>query len=127
MHDLKKHAGTLGDASLFFVSEHPGRLPLVVRHASGEPEYVIEPGGGLKPYDPDNSLSATSAHVANPPGFTGFPDHDRGAREHQLATHGLSPDEFFVHFEADRPLVVRHATGEPEYVIDGGKLVPFGR
>ena len=125
-HDLSKHADTLGDVSRFFVSEAPGRLPCVVRHATGEPEYVLTPDGGIKPYDPTNSLSAIGASVVNPPGFVGFPDHDKGAVEYQLATHGLDPATHFVHFEADKPLVVRHATGEPEYVIDGAELKPLG-
>ncbi len=45
-----------------------------------------------------------------------------------LAAHAATlgdPADYFVHFEAELPLVVRHATGTPEYAFapDGGGLV----
>lgn len=125
-HDLSQYAGTIGDPAAFFVSEAQGRLPMLVRHTSGDPEFVVTPDGGIKPYDPTNSLSATAVTVTNPAGFMGFPDHDKTAAEYQLTTHNLDPATYFVHFEAEKPLIVRHATGDPEFVIDGGTLKPLG-
>lgn len=63
--------------------------------------------------------------VTNPPGFKGFPEHDKSDPAFDLATHGLDPDVYFVHFEAEHPLVVEHATGFPKHKIVDGKLVPY--
>jgi hypothetical protein len=66
-----------------------------------------------------------SLEVTNPEGFEGFPDHDRSDPAYRVETHGLDPAEFFVHFEAENPLVVEQATGRACHAIIDGKLVPL--
>lgn len=63
--------------------------------------------------------------VANPPGFAGFPAHDRSDPAFAPATHGLDPAAYFTHWEAAEPLIVAHATGRPAYRVAGGRAVPI--
>ena len=63
--------------------------------------------------------------VTNPPDFRGFPEHDKTDPAFDLALRGIDPERYFVHFEAEHPLVVEHRTGFPKYKIVNGKLVPY--
>jgi hypothetical protein len=64
--------------------------------------------------------------VENPPDFRGFPEHDRNDPAFDPGTHGLA-DTHFTHWETDRPTLVRHATGIPEFEIVDGEPVPITR
>lgn len=125
---LGAHADTLGNPAAYFVDFADRAMPLVVRHDTGTAEYVVQPDGSLKPFDPTEPLMGTRAIVENPPDFKGFPEHDRTDPKYDLAKYAKplgNPADFFVHWESDRPLVVRHSTGMPAFIIGDG-LVPFG-
>lgn len=110
------------DLSKFFLHETPTRT-LVVEHATGIPKFVVGPDDTLTPYEPDPIRGSLT--VVNPPDFKGFPEHDRSDPAFDPATHGMA-DTHFVHWETDRPTLVRHSTGRPEFLIDeGGKAVPL--
>lgn len=49
-HDLSAHAAVLGNPADYFVSSAGRPKPLVVRHADGEPVFIIEADGSLTPY-----------------------------------------------------------------------------
>jgi hypothetical protein len=129
--DLNAHADTLGDPSAFFIESEGRAFPLVIEQATGLVRFVIAEGK-LHPYDDHASthshLLSVGCTVKNPPGFEGFPAHDRTAPHFDLAKHADvigDPDAHFVHFEAERPLVVEHATGTPLFVFEGETPVPL--
>jgi hypothetical protein len=102
-----------------FLDANPERT-LVVRACDGEPLYAVE-GGELVDIKEWRAGRVKGAFtVKNPEGFNGFPDHDRSHPHYQLGTFSLNSRDYFVHWEAEHPLVVRHADGEPVFrLVDG--------
>jgi hypothetical protein len=119
--DLQAHAAQLGDVSRFFIHESAGRA-LIVEHATGEPRFTVEADGTLSPYVP--GPFRFSLAVANPPGFAGFPTHDKSDPAFDPATHGLAGTHF-THWETARPMLVEHSTGLPTHEIVDGQAVPI--
>ena len=126
MIDLAQFASDRFNPTDYFAQEGDHPLPLVVENVTGTPKFVIQ-DGALVPYDPAAlGWLKSSLSIVNPPGFTGFPEHDKSDPRYDLAKHADvlgDPADYFVHWEADRPLVVENATGTPKFAFDGDKLV----
>jgi hypothetical protein len=94
---------------------------LVVRHSDGEPILAVVDGKFVAIEVWKAGIVKSSFSVQNADGFTGFPDHDKEHPHYQLATFGLSDAKYFLHWESDHPLVVRHVDGEPIYRLKEGR------
>ena len=98
----------------------------VVRHSDGEAIGFLQADGRVMSADDFKEALRYGGKVQNPEGFDGHPEHDRDHPHHQLRSHGLDEEFYYLHWDAQVPHVCRKDTGDAVYKITEGRLIPVG-